>query len=483
MNSRTVLWVVGVVLAAVALAQTPALAIALWLGEPWRPFAAAIATGLALAAACILPGRGGARALDHRSAFMAVTCCWLAACALGAVPLLLHPDAQLEPVDALFESVSGLTTTGATVMRGLDALPRSLLFWRSSSQWLGGMGIVLLGIAVFPLLGLGGLQLYKAEAPGPTKDKITPRIAETAKLLWTLYVGLTVVDAALLWVTGVPPFDAICHAMTTVATAGFSTHDASFGHWASPATHLVTAVFMLLGATSFVVLHRALTRGLPWRASPELRAYLAIFAVAAVVVAIDLRLSLPEQFPSAGAAAQHAVFQVASILSTTGHTTRDFGAWPALSLAVLLGLFFVGSMAGSTGGGVKVIRVLLVVQLAFAQFFRLVHPHGVSRVKLGQRTIEDQVLLSALGFFGMWILLLIAGTVLLCGLGEDLLTGFSAAAVSLANIGPGFAGVGPSRTFADLAPAAKLILCALMVLGRLEIYTALVLLTPGFWSR
>ena len=483
MNVRTILWLAGLVLAIVAVAQVPSLAVALVLGEPWRSFALSVAFGLALAALLMVPVRRETLALNHRSAFIAVTVSWVTACAFGALVFLDHPTLALSPLDAFFESASGFTTTGATVLTGLDRLPRSVLLWRSITQWLGGMGVVLLGIAVLPVLGLGGMQLYKAEAPGPTKDKLTPRIAETAKILWVLYLGLTVADAGLLYLGGLTPFDAICHAMTTVSTAGFSTHDASFGYWDSGFIHLTTAVFMLVGGMSFVVLHRALTQGIPWGTNPELRVYLGIFAVAALLLSVDLRVRMPEVYGTAAEALQHGVFQAASILTTTGFTTQDFDRWPPFSHAILLGLFFCGGMAGSTCGGIKVVRILVMLRVAFAQFFSLVHPRGYGAIKLGERTVEEDVIRSILGFIGMWILLLGAGTALISLFGSDLLTSFAAAAATLANIGPGFGDVGPSKTYAAFAPGAKSVMIVLMILGRLEIYTALVILSPGFWRR
>ena len=470
-------------LSVVALAQTASLVTAVALGEPWQPFAVAIGLGVALGAMCLLPARGVQLSLDHRSAFMAVTLAWVSACLLGAVPFLHNESLQISGVNALFEATSGFTTTGATVLSGLDDLPRSVLLWRSLSQWMGGLGMVLLGIAVFPILGLGGMQLFKAEAPGPTKDKLTPRIAETAKLLWVLYLGLTVVDGGLLYLGGMSPFDAVCHAMTTIATSGFSTHDTSLGFYDSGYINVVTSIFMLLGGTSFAILHTSLTRGIPWADHPELRLYFGIFLLVVLLITLDLRFGSGGAYPDIAEALEHAAFQTASILSTTGFSTQNFDAWPPLSHVAILCLWFVGSMAGSTGGGVKVIRVLVLMRLAFSQFFRLVHPHGYGTIKLGGATLDDEVMLSVLGFIGMWIVVLGLGTALLCLLGSDLYTGFSAAAVTLGNIGPGFGGVGPATTYDHFGPAAKLVMSGLMILGRLEIYTALVILTPGFWRR
>jgi trk system potassium uptake protein TrkH len=483
MNLRTVLWLVGVVFGVVALAEIPGLAVAILLGEPWVPFGLSIATGFGLTAALLVPVRDKEHALDHRSAFLAVTLCWLAACALGAGPFINHPVLGLSVIDAFFESASGFTTTGATVLAGLDQMPRSILLWRSMSQWLGGMGVVLLGVAVFPILGLGGMQLFRAEAPGPTKDKLTPRIADTAKLLWVLYLGLTVAGAGLLYLGGMSIFDAICHAMTAISTGGFSTHDLSLGYFDSTYIHFMTSGLMLLGGTSFAVLHRAMTQGIRWSDYPELRLYLGIFILVSLIVTLDLRLGLPDDYTSWGQAIEHGVFQCASILTTTGFTTRDFDLWPPVSHAVILSLFFVGGMAGSTGGGVKVIRILLLMRLAFAQFFKLIHPHGFSALKLGRRVVDNQIIMGVIGFFAMWLLVLALGTATLCFLGSDVFSGFSAAAVTLGNIGPGFADVGPSRTYAGFSSPAKLTMGALMILGRLEIYTALVILTPAFWRR
>jgi trk system potassium uptake protein TrkH len=453
------------------------------MAEPWAPFGVAVATGLLLGGLLLFVLRGAQRGLGHRSAFVAVTVCWIGACALGAVPLALHPAVHITAVDAFFESTSGFTTTGATVLSGLGSLPRSFLLWRSLTQWLGGMGMVLLGLAVFPILGVGGMQLYKAEAPGPTSDKITPRVAETAKVLWTLYVGLTVAEILLLGLGGMPWFDSVCHTLTTISTGGFSTQDGSLGHYQSGFLHAVVTVFMLLGGTSFALQHRVLTQGLDWKGAPELRFYLGTFAAAMLLLAFDLRTSMPETFPNAGEALEHAAFQAASIMTTTGFASQDFDAWPSFSRALLFSLFFVGGMAGSTGGGIKVIRVMLLAKFAFAQFFRLVHPHGVYALKLGERRVGDEVVQSVAGFVALWLMLLIAGTVLLALHGGDLLTSLCAATVALGNIGPGLGGVGPSHIYEAFAPTAKLVLAALMILGRLEVYTVLVILTPGFWRR
>ncbi|MCE2392803.1 MAG: TrkH family potassium uptake protein, partial [Proteobacteria bacterium] len=331
----TIGWLLGLVLVLVAIAMLAPLILALVLGEPWRPFGRAIAVEALVGGALLLGLRRRARALDHRSAFLAVALSWVLACLAGSVPYVLSPDLGLSLVDSLFESFSGFTTTGATVLSDLESKPRSLLLWRALSQWIGGMGVVLIGVAVLPILGIGGMALYKAEAPGPSKDKLVPRISETARILWALYLGLTVLGIVALKLCGMSLFDAVCHAMCAIATAGFSTHDASFGHFSSGWVRLTGMTLMVLGATSFAVLHRTLTRGIPWSGSLELRAYVGLLVIGSLVVALDLRSERPDEFVSTLAALDRASFQVVSIGTTSGFTSANYDAWPALSKSVL----------------------------------------------------------------------------------------------------------------------------------------------------
>jgi trk system potassium uptake protein TrkH len=477
----SVAWVVGLVLALVGGALLVPLATALALAEPALPFAISAAATLALAGALLAVFRGADRALDHRQGFLTVTLVWLGVCVVSGVPYSLHPGLDMSAIDGFFESASGYTTTGATVISGLDAAPRSVLLWRALTHWIGGMGMVLLGVAILPLLGVGGMQLFRAETTGLTKDRLTPRIAETAKLLWTVYVGLTVANVALLLAGGMSIFDSVCHAFATLSTGGFSTRDASLGAFASPFLRWTTTAFMLLGAVNFALLHRALTRGLGWREDPELRAFVALVALATVVVAIDLRTAVPVAFETGGEALEHAAFQVATIVSTTGFVTTDYGQWPPLSQSVLLALCFVGGMAGSTAGGPKVIRLLLLGRVALSRLFPLTHPRAVEVVTLGGRRVGPDVVLAVLGFVAMYGLLVAVGTLALSSFGHDLLTSVSAVAACLGNIGPGFGAAGPHTTFDFFEPGAKLLLALLMILGRLEIYTVLVLFTAVYW--
>jgi len=474
-------WVLGVVWVGLAGVLAIPLVIAALLGEPWTPFAVAAGAALGGGAALALPLRRAERNLGHRQAFLIVTLVWCSVCAIGAIPYATYPDPRLAPVDALFEAVAGFTTTGATVLSGLDSLPSSLLIWRSMTQWLGGMGMVIFGVAVLPLLGVGGMQLYKAEAPGPSKDKMTPRITETAKLLWMVYLGITVTAGGVFYLSGMSAFDALNHAMTAVATGGFSTHDQSLGYYDSGLIHFSVTVAMLIGGTSFAILHRALTGRVEWSAQPELRAYMGIFLLATLVIALDLSLQMPGRFANLAGALEHASFQVASILTTSGFVTDDFDRWPGLSHAVLLSLFFVGGMAGSTSGGLKVIRIVLLARAASMQFRKLLHRHSVDLVRLGNRSVEPQVLTASLALISIWLILLAAGTLALAAGGSDLVSSLMGAAASLGNVGPGFGVIGPSHTFATLDTGSKVVMQVLMILGRLEVYTVLVILTPGFW--
>jgi trk system potassium uptake protein TrkH len=481
MNWSTVGWILGVAWVSLAAALAAPLVLAALLGEPWRPFGVAIAAALSLGGILLYGLRGAQRGLGHRDALLTVSLVWVSACAIGALPFATHPEVRLGPVDALFESVSGFTTTGATVLSGLDGLPSSVLLWRSITQWLGGMGIVIFGVAVLPLLGVGGMQLYKAEAPGPTKDKITPRIAETAKVLWVLYLGLTLAGAGVFFFNGMNAFDALNHAMTAVSTGGFSTHDQSLGYYDSGVIYFAATLTMLAGGTSFAVLHRFVTGGASWSDQPELRTYIGIFGLATAAIAADLLINASGDFPTTLEALQHASFQAASILTTTGYTTTDFDLWPAASHMVLLALFFTGGMAGSTAGGPKVVRVVLLGRVAMMQLSKLVHRHAVEVARLGRHTVDEKVVMGCLVFVSMWLVLVVAGTVALSVGGTDVMSSLCAAAVSLGNIGPGFGAVGPSHTFAAFDSWSKLVMSALMLLGRLEVYTLLVVLTPGFW--
>ena len=425
------------------------------------------------------PGEAAPMEMRSREGFLITVLFYLGLGLTGAVPMLLAPGVADSFTDAAFESLSGLTTTGATVIVGLDDLPRSVLFYRQLLQWLGGMGIIVLAVAVLPMLGVGGMQLYRAESPGPVKDaKLTPRIAETAKALWLLYLALTAACAVAYLAAGMDAFDAVCHAFSTVAIGGFSTHDASLGHFDSVAVEAVAVVFMLLAGMSFALHFAALTRrraGIYLR-DRELRLYLGIVAVVAGVVVWAL-LAHPG---ASSAPVREGVFQAVSLATTTGFATADYAAWPAVAPAVMVFAAFAGGCAGSTAGGLKVYRVLLIFRQGLREIRRLIHPNGVFHIKLGEQLVPDRVVNAVWGFFAVYSIAFVAGVCILLGVSEvDFETAFSAVAANLNNLGPGLGEV--AQHYRDMPTATKWVLMAAMLLGRLEIFTLLVVLAPGYW--
>lgn len=414
--------------------------------------------------------------LSHRDGFLIVALAWLILSLLGAVPFWTTGTLP-SIVDAMFESTSGLTTTGATVLSGLDQLPHSILFWRSLQEWMGGMGIIVLAVAVMPLLGVGGMQLFKAETPGPVKDKLTARVTETAKVLWYLYLGMTVVCALAYWLGGMGGFDAINHAMCTVAIGGFSTHDASFGYFDDPLLKLMAIFFMILAGISFTLHFAAVLRGFSIRTyfrDEEFRTYIGWICILIVVIGSQLDWGGQRE-------AINVLFNVVSIATTTGFAVSDYSQWPPGATMLLLMTMFVGACAGSTGGGMKVVRIMLLFRQGVREIRRLVHPHGVIHVKMGQQRISSNITEALWGFAVLFIVCYIIIAVLLAFTGVDMVTAFSAAAACITNTGPGFGSVGPVGNYQSLPEMAKSVLIFGMILGRLEIYTFFVLLVPEFW--
>ncbi len=420
--------------------------------------------------------------LHVRDGFVVVVMFWLVLGLFGALPLYLDSTVHVSLTDAVFESMSGLTTTGSTVLVGLDDLPRSILWYRQQLQWLGGMGIIVLAVAILPLLGIGGMQLFRAEMPGPMKDnKLAPRIAETARNLWLVYVGLTIACAVAYALAGMDAFDAITHAFSTVAIGGFSTHDASIGYFDSPLIEGVTIAFMLLGGMNFA-LHFLLLRQRsfePYRRDEELRLYLGLLGVATVITVAFLLYSGISGGMSE--AVRKGLFQVVSIGTTTGYTTTDFYLWPGFLPVMLIFLSFVGGCTASTGGGMKVIRVLLLAKQGLREIQRLVHPHAQIAVKVNGKVMPGRIVEAVWGFMAAYILVFVIMVLILMATGLDQVTAFSAVAATLNNLGPGLGDVGSN--YASLNDIAKWVLTLAMLLGRLEIFTVLVLLSPAFWRR
>ena len=459
----------------------PPLLLALWFGDGSEgAFSTALLSVLAAGAVFWLPVRGQHRELRVRDGFVVVALFWTVLAVVGALPFALAEQPHMSFTDAMFESMSGLTTTGATVITGIDHLPKSIQFYRQELQWLGGMGIIVLAVAVLPMLGIGGMQLYRAETPGPMKDnKLTPRITETAKALWYIYLGLTVSCAVAYWFAGMDVFDAIAHSFSTVAIGGFSTHDLSIGYFQSEAVEMVAVVFMLLAGVNFS-LHFVAWRSvnpLTYFRDSEFKTYITVLAFAAAVTVVYLYLS--GTYDAFGDALHHGLFQAVSIGTTTGFTTAAYFHWPGFLPVMLLFTSFIGGCAGSTGGGMKVIRVILLFRQSLREVRRLIHPHAVIPVKVGGQKASDTVISAVWGFFFLYIACFTIMTILLTATGLDAETAYSAVGACITNLGPALGDAGPN--YAGLNDPAKIILSIAMLLGRLEIYTLLVLLTPAFW--
>ena len=481
MRLGTIQRILGLLLMMFSLTMLPPIGVAWIYQEPYAPpFIVSMLLISGAGAALWLPVRRSRSELRLRDGFVIVVAFWLALGITGSVPLLLsdHPDMPL--VDAVFESVSGLTTTGATVITGIDQLPKAVLFYRHLLQWLGGMGIIVLAVAILPMLGIGGMQLYRAETPGPLKDsKLTPRITETAKALWYLYLLLTALCGLAYWGAGMDPFDAIAHAFSTVAIGGFSTHDASVGQFDDPLVELVAIVFMTAAGANFALHFSAWrSRGLGvYRADSELKCYLLILGCLAAVTSAYLFMS--GTLPDPLTALRIGVFQAVSISTTTGFTTASYHEWPSFLPVLLLFASFIGGCAGSTGGGLKVIRVLLLFKQGMREIVRLVHPNAQVPIKVGGTVMPPRVIDAVWGFFATYVatfsLLLLA----LMAAGLDQVTAFSAVAACMNNLGPGLGEVGSH--YADISDTAKWLLSLAMLLGRLEIFALVVLLSPAFW--
>jgi trk system potassium uptake protein len=416
--------------------------------------------------------------INQREGMGIVTLSWLSVSFFGALPFFLAPEG-LAFTDAVFESVSGFTTTGASVLTNIEAFPKSLLLWRGFIQWLGGMGIIVLSIAILPLVGVGGMQLYKAEVPTPVPDKLKPRIRETAVILWQVYLLFTVMEIVLLVVAGMSFFDAVCHAFTTLPTGGFSTRNASIAHYQSVPIDGIIIVFMLLAGINFS-LHYQLLRGRPlvfWK-DAECRFYFCIVVVLILCVSID---TFGDVYASLFDAVRYSAFQVVSIVTTTGYATADYVKWPAMSQLIIFFCMFLGASAGSTGGGMKCLRIMLCIKYGYKELFGLVHPHAVSHIKIDGKPVPREVIHSILGFLALYIGLFVLAATLLGAMGVDFTTALGATASAIGNVGPGFGQVGPVENYAQIPAMAKWLLAWCMLLGRLEVYTVIILLVPEFW--
>jgi trk system potassium uptake protein TrkH len=460
----------------------PALVSWLYADGQMQVFIACTAAELVFGALLWLPARHYRHDLRVRDGFLIVVLFWIVLGLAGALPLLYASQPDMSVADAVFESFSGLTTTGATVITGLDELPKSILYYRQQLQWLGGMGIIVLAVAIMPMLGVGGMQLYRAETPGPLKDtKLTPRITETAKALWYIYLTLTIVCAGCYWLAGMTGFDAVAHSFSTIAIGGFSTHDQSIGYFQSSGIELVAVVFMLLAGMNFA-LHFVSWRRLsiwPYLQDSELRTYLGVLALVTSVTVGYLYYT--DTFIFFSDALHAGLFQAVSIGTTTGFTTADYFVWPGFLPVMLLFVSFIGGCTGSTGGGMKVIRFLLLLKQGHREMMRLIHPNAQIPVKVGGKPMPDRVISAVWGFFAAYVGSFVIIMLFVMSTGLDQITAFSAVAACMNNLGPGLGGVGAN--YIDVNDPAKWALSFAMMLGRLEVFTLIILFSPDFWRR
>ncbi len=482
MRYRYIFFAVGAIVCAVGLTMLFPLAFSLAYGDDGvRPLLVSMLATLVAGGALLWVCRAReAEGMGHREGMVIVALGWMAAGLFGALPFLLGGMLP-NVVDAVFESLSGFTTTGASVLTDIEGAPRGLLMWRSLTHWLGGMGIIVLSLAILPFLGVGGMQLYKAEVPGPIPDKLKPRIKDTALLLWKVYLLLSGLETVLLLFGGMNLFDALCHTFGTMATGGFSTKNSSVGHYGSAYIDVVITVFMFLAGANFT-LHYRLLRGHPLAMlrDAEFQFYTG---VTLLFTALTTYSVLGHSYDSLPEALRHSAFQVVSIGTTTGFATADYEVWPALPQALLLLLMFLGGSAGSTGGGMKCMRIMLLMKHGYHELIRLVHPRAVKHIKLGGKIVPPEVLSGVWGFFILYLGLFIVSSLLLSFMNLDVVTSFAAVAACIGNIGPGLGSVGPAENYAHIPTMGKWVLTLCMLLGRLEIYTVIILFVPEFWRK
>jgi len=481
MHYQTVLKILGVLLVIFSVTHlTPLLISVLYQDKNAFPFIVSFSVTFITGLVMWAPNRKVKRDLRYRDGFLVVVLFWTVLATFGALPFVLSQHYSLSVTDAFFESMSGLTTTGGTIFTQLDSLPQSILYYRQQLQWLGGMGIVVLAVAIMPMLGIGGMQLYRAETPGPMKDnKLTPRITESAKALWYIYLGLTVLCMLAYWVAGMSLFDAICHAFSTVAIGGFSTHDASIGYFDSALIEWVAMFFMLVASANFSLHFLAWRKRSPkpYLQDSEYKFFLITLSIIAFILLVSL--STHSIYPDVFSSIQQGLFHLISITTTTGFTSSGFAWWPGALPLMLILMSFMGGCAGSTAGGMKVMRFQLMYKQGRKEIVRLVHPNAVLSIKLGGHVINEKIINTVTAFFSMYILCFALTAFALSAVGLDFITAFSAAAACLNNLGPGLAEV--ANNYASINDSAKWILSFAMLLGRLELFTLIVLFTGTFW--
>ncbi len=438
--------------------------------------------------------RNASKNLGKKEGYVIVTFGWVLLALTGTLPYLLSNSIHTF-TDAFFETMSGYSTTGASIVNNIEALPKGILFWRSATHWIGGMGIIVLTIAILPLLGIGGMQLFMAEAPGFSADKLHPRITETAKRLWLIYFGLTMAEFFLLKLAGMTWFDAINHAMATMSTGGFSTKNASLAYWNHmPLIQYIVTFFMFIAGTNFVLTYFMLKgKFSKVFSNEEFKFYLfGIISISILVTILilffqdpTLKTSIidPKPFGEIESAIRHALFQVVAILTTTGFVSADYTMWNSLATILIFSLFLIGGSAGSTAGGMKIVRYLIIIKNSLLEIKKLLHPNAIIRVRYDGKSVHQHIVFNILSFFVLYMLIFILGSIVLTFFGLDFISAMSAAASSLSNVGPALGSVSPVNNYAHLSDHAKLFSSFLMLIGRLELFTVLVLFTPYFWKK
>lgn len=479
MNYKMVIKVLGYILLIIALGMLVPLIIALVTGQNDRlsfviSIAATSSTGFIMTRISVDELK-----IKVKEGLMIVTLSWILASLFGALPFYLSGSIP-SFVDAFFETVSGFTTTGATIIKDIEVLPMGILFWRSFTHWIGGMGILVVAVAILPMMGAGGFHVFKAESPGPISDRIVPRIKDTAKILYTTYIIISLAEFILLSLGGMTIFEAAVHTFGTLGTGGFSTRNGSIGAFNSSYITIVISLFMIMSGTNFS-LYYDLSRG-KWRdviKNSELKLYLGIIAVSVLAITIDTNISVYHNWFESF---KHSLFQTSSIITTTGYTTTDYEQWSAFSRGIIFVLMFVGGSAGSTGGSIKVMRILILIKLVKRELTKILHPRAIVSVKVGNQPVSENTLFNISSFFMLYMLIFAFGSILISFEGIGFLSATSAVAATLGNIGPGFDFIGPTQTYADFSVASKLLLSFFMLLGRLELFTVIAVLTPTFWK-
>jgi trk system potassium uptake protein TrkH len=482
MNFRLILNFTGVVTIFLSFFMLVPIAVSLFYkqGDTVPLIGSFLITGISGITLYLITGKHKRDEIRHREAFLIVTLTWLIMSFFGSLPFMLG-NTFFSFTDAYFESMAGFTTTGASVLTDIEAVPRGILFWRCMTQWIGGMGIIVFALAILPVLGTGGMQLFKAEVPEINVDKLRPRILDTAKALWLIYVLLTVANVILIKGAGMDFYDAVCHAFTTMATGGFSTKNASVGHFKSPLIEYITALFMFLAGVNyslyFYVFKGKFTR--LWKSS-EFKFYLAITLGATVLIAISLWKST---YDSLLDSFRYSFFNVISMMTTTGYATADFEVWNPFSQVILVIIMFFGGMIGSTGGGIKQVRMLLMIKQGYREMYQLIHPRAVTTVKLDDKFLNKEILGSIWGLVFLFLGVCTIATIGMAATGLDIVTSSTTVISAICNVGPALGEAGPAENYSSISPVGKWILVFCMLTGRLEVYTVLILFVPHFWKK